>query len=53
MGEEKSGLSPTSLRACDAIAEIPMANQVPSINVSVASAVALYDSLRRDSFDKG
>ncbi len=51
MGEEKTGLSPTTMNLCDHIAEIPMSNGVPSINVSVASAVALYDFLRRDSFN--
>jgi len=52
MGEEKSGLSPATLHLCDHIAEIPMSKGVPSINVSVASAVVLYDFLRRNSFDK-
>jgi tRNA G18 (ribose-2'-O)-methylase SpoU len=53
MGEEKSGLSSTTMTLCDCIAEIPMSNAVPSINVAVASAVALYDLLRRNSFDNG
>jgi len=53
MGEEKSGLSPTTLNLCDSIAEIPMKHGVPSINVAVASAVGLYDFLRRESFDQG
>lgn len=52
MGEEKSGLSATTMNLCDHIAEIPMSNGVPSINVSVASAVVLYDFLRRNSFNK-
>jgi TrmH family RNA methyltransferase len=53
MGEEKAGLSPSTINLCDSVAEIPMQNAVPSINVAVASAVALYDFFRRDSFDKG
>jgi tRNA G18 (ribose-2'-O)-methylase SpoU len=53
MGEEKAGLSPSTINLCDSIAEIPMQNAVPSINVAVASAVALYDFFRRDSFDNG
>ena len=53
MGEEKAGLSPSTLNLCDSVAEIPMQNAVPSINVAVASAVALYDFFRRDSFDEG
>jgi len=52
MGEEKSGLSPSTMNLCDHIAEIPMSCGVPSINVSVASAVVLYDFLRRNSFNK-
>ncbi|MBC8201247.1 MAG: RNA methyltransferase [Planctomycetes bacterium] len=52
MGEEKSGLSRVTMNLCDHIAEIPMSKCVPSINVSVASAVVLYDFLRRNSFDK-
>jgi len=52
MGEEKSGLSPTTISQCDVIAEIPMSGGVPSINVSVASAIALYEFLRRDRFDE-
>lgn len=53
MGEEKAGLSPSTINLCDSVAEIPMQNAVPSINVAVASAVALYDFFRRDSFDEG
>ncbi len=53
MGEEKSGLSPSTMSLCDCIAEIPMSGNVPSINVAVASAVALYDSLRRNCLDNG
>jgi tRNA G18 (ribose-2'-O)-methylase SpoU len=51
MGEEKSGLSSRTLTLCDAIAEIPMTPNVPSVNVAVASAVGLYEFLGRNSFD--
>ena len=47
-GSEGHGLSPQALQHCDAICVIPMSNQVPSINVSVASAVMLYE-LQRNS----
>jgi tRNA G18 (ribose-2'-O)-methylase SpoU len=47
VGAEETGLSATTLQRCDAIAEIPMSGNVPSINVAVASAVALYEFQRR------
>lgn len=51
MGGEKHGLSQSTIAACDVIAQIPMSAHVPSINVGVASAVALYEFLRRDSLN--
>jgi tRNA G18 (ribose-2'-O)-methylase SpoU len=51
MGEEKSGLSASTIMACDIIAEIPMANHVPSVNVAVASAIGLYELLCRNRFN--
>ena len=53
MGEEKSGLSSTTIELCDAIAEIPMTKNVPSVNVAVASAVGLYEFLGRNRLDNG
>lgn len=51
MGGEKHGLSQSTIETCDALAHIPMSAQVPSINVGVASAIALYEFLRRDSLN--
>jgi tRNA G18 (ribose-2'-O)-methylase SpoU len=51
MGEEKSGLSASTFEFCDVIAEIPMTDRVPSVNVAVASAVGLYEFLCRSRFD--
>ena len=51
MGEEKSGLSPTTITMCDVVAQIPMTPHVPSVNVAVASAVALYEFLCRNRLD--
>ena len=51
MGGEKHGLTQSTIDTCDAIAQIPMSARVPSINVGVASAVALYEFLRRDSLN--
>lgn len=42
-GSEGHGLTPSALACCDAICEIPMTGDVPSINVAVASAVCLYE----------
>lgn len=53
MGEEKTGLSASTIAQCDEIAEIPMMPQVPSLNVAVASAVGLYEFLCRNRFDNG
>src|SRR5262245_51847428 len=46
LGSEGGGLSPATLDHCDAICQIPMSGDVPSINVALASAVFLYE-LRR------
>ena len=51
MGGEKHGLSQSTIENCDVVAQIPMTASVPSINVAVASAVALYEFLRRDSLN--
>ncbi|MBC8200528.1 MAG: RNA methyltransferase [Planctomycetes bacterium] len=51
MGEEKAGLSSSTMALCDVIAEIPMTPSVPSINVAVASAVGLYEFLGRNSLN--
>jgi len=42
-GSERRGLSRATLDRCDAVCEIPMAGSVDSINVAVATAVALYE----------
>ena len=53
VGEEKTGLSASTIAMCDEIAEIPMMPQVPSLNVAVASAVGLYEFLCRNRFNNG
>lgn len=42
-GSEGQGLSRPTLGLCDAVGQIPMSGEVPSINVAVASAVFLYE----------
>jgi tRNA G18 (ribose-2'-O)-methylase SpoU len=45
-GSERHGLSDEAIAACDAVGMIPMAADVPSLNVAVASAIALYELTR-------
>jgi len=46
-GAEAHGLRAETRRQCDALYEIPMAGNVPSLNVAVASAVFLYEITRQ------
>jgi len=48
VGSEGHGLSAEALAACDGVYQIPMAGDVPSLNVAVASAVACYEMMRGD-----
>lgn len=50
MGSERQGLSQDLLRACDAVVSIPMLGKSDSLNLAVATAVILYETLnqRRD-----
>jgi 23S rRNA (guanosine2251-2'-O)-methyltransferase len=47
IGGEDRGISPTLLEKCDKIVRIPMMGQLQSLNVSVATAVVLYERLRQ------
>jgi len=47
MGGEDKGLTPPVRQRCDALARIPMVGHVPSLNVSVSTAVLLYERLRQ------
>lgn len=46
-GSEGEGLRPNVRRHCDHLIAIPMRGQVPSLNVSVATAVALFEVVRQ------
>ena len=46
MGSEEKGLSPFTLRHCDALARIPLYGAIGSLNVSVAAGILLYTALR-------
>lgn len=46
MGSEGTGMRPKVREACQVLVEIPMRGQVQSLNVSVATAVVLYQLTR-------
>lgn len=46
-GSEGKGLRPIIRKACDALLSIPMLGAIQSLNVSVATGVALFEVVRR------
>jgi tRNA (guanosine-2'-O-)-methyltransferase len=48
IGHEDRGLPPATLAACDAVAYIPQLGRIGSLNVAIATAIALYELRRRD-----
>lgn len=49
MGREESGISKGVTARCSALVSLPMAGSVSSLNVSVATAVCLYEAVRQRS----
>ena len=47
VGSEDVGLRALTKDRCDALVSIPMAGRVPSLNVSVASGIVLYECVRQ------
>lgn len=47
MGSEEDGISPEYLKKSDVRVKIPMAGQIGSLNVSVASGIVLFEVLRQ------
>jgi 23S rRNA (guanosine2251-2'-O)-methyltransferase len=47
MGSEENGISPEYMRKANARAKIPMNGAISSLNVSVATGIILYESLRQ------
>lgn len=48
VGHEDRGLTPATIAACDAVAYLPLAGKVGSLNVATATAVALYEARRQE-----
>lgn len=46
MGREQSGLSPELAGACSTLVKIPMAGQVDSLNLAVATGIMLFEIVR-------
>jgi 23S rRNA (guanosine2251-2'-O)-methyltransferase len=47
LGAEGHGLHEQIRKKCDFLVKIPMAGKVPSLNVSVAAAVVMYEVARQ------
>jgi len=47
MGAEDKGISPSILKASDDVAKLPLLGDIESLNVSVACAVFLYETVRQ------
>jgi 23S rRNA (guanosine2251-2'-O)-methyltransferase len=47
MGSEQDGISPELLAGCDHQVKLPMAGKISSLNVSVSTALVLYECVRQ------
>lgn len=52
IGSEEDGISPEYLKRCDTEASIPLLGETASLNVSVATGIALYEIMRQKKFRK-
>ena len=52
IGAEDTGISPPVLALCDHKAAIPMQGSIPSLNVSAAAAVVLFEAVRQRSLNR-
>lgn len=48
IGHEDHGLAPATLAACDAVGFVPQLGRVGSLNVAVATAIAVYETRRQE-----
>jgi tRNA G18 (ribose-2'-O)-methylase SpoU len=46
-GNERAGISREQTALCDALVRVPMTGYVESLNLSVATALVLYEVLRQ------
>ena len=53
VGAEGTGLRRLVRERCEVVASIPMAGHVQSLNVSVATGVALFEAVRQRRASKG
>lgn len=51
MGSEDKGIHPALKKICDASFKIPMPGNFESLNVSVATAMILYEAMKQRQFD--
>jgi 23S rRNA (guanosine2251-2'-O)-methyltransferase len=49
MGAEEKGMRRLTREACDGLVKLPMAGQVSSLNVSVATGICLFEAVRQRS----
>ena len=49
MGNEQSGLTDNLMKACGQLIKLPMLGRSDSLNLAVATGVALYEALARRS----
>lgn len=49
IGGEHKGMTTTVEKNCDSLVSIPMRGRVPSLNMSVACAILVYEKLRQES----
>jgi 23S rRNA (guanosine2251-2'-O)-methyltransferase len=47
MGAEGKGMRRLTEKQCDILANLPMAGEVSSLNISVATGVCLYEAVRQ------
>lgn len=50
MGGEDTGIRELTLKNCDFVSSIPIASDINSLNVSVASSIVIYEVLRQKGF---
>ena len=53
VGGEPKGLTPLAKKHCDFLVRIPQFGNVPSLNVSVAAGIILYEVLRQRKMQQG